>query len=131
MINSCATIQTHVLIERTHRDILQSCLDAQGVSALVAIAYRTCIRPLRSTNVDAFEEFSLPTLSDREVMDVMESALTLLGTATGTSLRGDSVLQAARKKLAALILQLNGAAGSDVYDQLEIVEQDPDPSTLQ
>lgn len=131
MINSCATIQTHVLIERTHRDILQSCLDAQGVSALVAIAYRTCIRPLRSTNVDAFEEISLPALSDQEVMDVMESALTLLGTATGTSLRGDSVLQAARKKLAALILQLNGAAGSDVYDQLEIVEQDPDPSTLQ
>lgn len=81
--------------------------------------------------MDAFKEMSLPTLTDQEVLDVMESALTLLGTATGTSLRGDSILQAARKNLAALILQLNGAAGPDMYDQLDTIEQDPDPSTLQ
>lgn len=74
----------------------------------------------------------MPTLSDQEVLDVMESALTLLGTANGTTLHGDAILHAARKNLATLILQLEGAAGLDMYEQLETVEQDdPDSSTLQ
>lgn len=61
----------------------------------------------------------------------MESALLLLGTANGTTLRGDSALQAARKNLAALVFRLSGGAGPNVYDHPENVEPDPDPSTLQ
>ena len=69
----------------------------------------------------------MSTLSDQEVLDVIESAIMLLGTANGTTLRGESTLQAARKTLTALMLQLG--SGSDRHDQLKMV--DPDPSTLQ
>lgn len=73
----------------------------------------------------------MPNLSDREVLDAMESALTLLGTANGATVRGDSVLQAARKNLATLIFQLSGAVGSDIYDQSGTRKSNSDPSTLQ
>jgi hypothetical protein len=64
----------------------------------------------------------LSHFSDQEVAGVMESALTLLGTANGATLRGDAVLRAARKNLAALILYLNGAAQPDLDEQFDIVK---------
>jgi len=62
---------------------------------------------------------------------VIETALTQLGTANGATLRGDAVLRAARKNLAALILYLNGAAQPNSDELLDIIGTRADPSTLQ
>ncbi|MGB5905220.1 MAG: hypothetical protein WBF99_20225 [Xanthobacteraceae bacterium] len=62
---------------------------------------------------------------------MIETALTQLGTANGATLRGDAVLRAARKNLAALILYLNGAAQPNSDELLDIIGTRADPSTLQ
>lgn len=70
-------------------------------------------------------------IADKEILDAMEAALALLGTANGASLRGDAVLHAARKLLAGLILHLNGAADFCIDEHFDIFGSDTDPSTLQ
>lgn len=69
-------------------------------------------------------------ISDREILDVMEEALTLLGSSDGATVRGAAALQAARKHLTALILYLNGAA-SAVEDEINIAWSENDPTNLQ
>lgn len=70
-------------------------------------------------------------LSDKEVLDAIEAALTLLGTSNGASIRGDAVLHAARKILAGLILHLNGTADFRIDNHLDIFGPGGDWSTLQ
>jgi hypothetical protein len=78
-----------------------------------------------------FEEVRLLHFSDEKVADLIGSALILLGTVNGATLRGDAVLRAARKNLAALILYLNGAVQPGLDEQLDTIEPLTDPSTLQ
>lgn len=70
-------------------------------------------------------------LSDKEILNAMEAAIVLLGTADGASMRGDAVLHAARKLLAGLILHLNGTIDFCIDEHLDVLGPDTDPSTLQ